>query len=213
MERKVRINLMRKRLRRSRPQHERKTEKLYRENHRELIKANRERFNLRHPGRAKELHDKWMSNPVNRQRDTISKLNYIHKRHSFLRSSSETDEIKQWYYSWRSSKSVEREWCRQQFPPNKCCQDHIVPLKRGGEHKLSNLCVSCRHCNAVKSAKDFYRWQKDLYGRVELLACGDIDRNVLTHLPNPSLPLAFLFHYPKSPIFCERGASFSCVSA
>ena len=32
--------------------------------------------------------------------------------------------------------------------------DHIIPLSKGGEHKLYNLVLSCPTCNLTKNAKD-----------------------------------------------------------
>jgi 5-methylcytosine-specific restriction endonuclease McrA len=38
--------------------------------------------------------------------------------------------------------------------------DHIVPVSRGGEHSLRNLCVSCSACNYSKGAKPLSKWPK-----------------------------------------------------
>lgn len=31
--------------------------------------------------------------------------------------------------------------------------DHIVPLSKGGQHKLTNLAVCCKYCNRLKADK------------------------------------------------------------
>ena len=32
--------------------------------------------------------------------------------------------------------------------------DHVTPIAKGGAHSRDNLVMACRHCNAVKGAKD-----------------------------------------------------------
>lgn len=38
--------------------------------------------------------------------------------------------------------------------------DHIVPLSRGGEHRIGNLTGSCAPCNLSKGAKFITEWKK-----------------------------------------------------
>jgi hypothetical protein len=38
--------------------------------------------------------------------------------------------------------------------------DHIKPLAKGGEHRVSNLCVSCPTCNIRKNAKLPEEWER-----------------------------------------------------
>ena len=45
-------------------------------------------------------------------------------------------------------------WCGVSLKGKKVHIDHYVPLAKGGEHTLSNLVISCSHCNLVKNAKD-----------------------------------------------------------
>jgi len=37
--------------------------------------------------------------------------------------------------------------------------DHIVPLSRGGEHRIGNLAPACRACNLAKSNKFISEWR------------------------------------------------------
>lgn len=32
--------------------------------------------------------------------------------------------------------------------------DHVIPLKKGGEHRINNIVISCPHCNCSKKAMD-----------------------------------------------------------
>jgi len=45
-------------------------------------------------------------------------------------------------------------WCGVSLKGKKVHIDHYVPLAKGGKHTLSNLVISCSHCNLVKNAKD-----------------------------------------------------------
>lgn len=58
------------------------------------------------------------------------------------------------------SKVFERDggicrYCAQEVPADAFTLDHIVPLSRGGDDSLSNLCVACRPCNCSKGAALF----------------------------------------------------------
>ena len=46
--------------------------------------------------------------------------------------------------------------CNTNLKNKKIHLDHYIPLSKGGEHTLSNLVISCPHCNLSKNAKDPY---------------------------------------------------------
>jgi hypothetical protein len=43
-------------------------------------------------------------------------------------------------------------WCDQELTELSVSLDHYVPLKRGGEHKPSNMVFACKRCNRFRSA-------------------------------------------------------------
>lgn len=43
--------------------------------------------------------------------------------------------------------------CKTQKPTDGFVIDHIIPLKKGGEHKLDNLQLLCHRCNSVKGSR------------------------------------------------------------
>lgn len=53
-------------------------------------------------------------------------------------------------------------WCNTNLKNKKIHLDHYIPLSKGGEHTLSNLVVSCPHCNLSKNAKDPYSFANSL---------------------------------------------------
>lgn len=40
--------------------------------------------------------------------------------------------------------------------------DHVIPISRGGQHKIGNLVAACKSCNLSKGSKFFTEWQKFL---------------------------------------------------
>ena len=48
-------------------------------------------------------------------------------------------------------------YCRKEV--SKLTLEHIVPLSRGGEHSLQNLCYVCQTCNSSKRSKLLSEWK------------------------------------------------------
>lgn len=63
--------------------------------------------------------------------------------------------------AWEAKQKKHCYWCGA-----KCLRDyeidHYVPLSKGGEHKLSNLVISCGPCNRKKCAKDPLDFAKEV---------------------------------------------------
>jgi 5-methylcytosine-specific restriction endonuclease McrA len=38
--------------------------------------------------------------------------------------------------------------------------DHIVPLSRGGEHSIGNVCICCKRCNTSKGMTELSEWRE-----------------------------------------------------
>ena len=88
------------------------------------------------------------------KRSAISQ-SYKHRRRSAERSGVTGTQFNE----WKKAAPKVCYWCRT------CCKkspvvDHYVPLAKGGKHELGNLVISCRRCNATKSAKDPYDFAK-----------------------------------------------------
>lgn len=50
-------------------------------------------------------------------------------------------------------------WCRRRIRRlSDRTIDHVVPLRKGGKHCRSNLCVACRKCNSSKGARTPDEW-------------------------------------------------------
>jgi len=72
----------------------------------------------------------------------------------------DTKEITKWLISWKSSDSANCHWCKKQFPTSYCHADHVMPLKLGGLHCISNLVIACKSCNLRKNTKHPDVWMK-----------------------------------------------------
>lgn len=66
--------------------------------------------------------------------------------------------ISDWEIKWKSKLSVRCYWCDLYFDPKDCHSDHIVSLKNGGLHEISNLCISCANCNLRKNSRPLLEW-------------------------------------------------------
>lgn len=58
------------------------------------------------------------------------------------------------FVKWsRTEPIIPCNWCRKPTQPGERHRDHIVPLSKGGDDSVENLCVSCAPCNLHKNAK------------------------------------------------------------
>lgn len=58
---------------------------------------------------------------------------------------------------WLSSQELVCRWCKMGCA-DRYHIDHIIPLARGGQHVVANLCIACPSCNLRKNAKLPEEW-------------------------------------------------------
>jgi 5-methylcytosine-specific restriction endonuclease McrA len=82
-----------------------------------------------------------------------TKQSYKHRRRAAERAGMTGSEL----LDWKRAQPKVCHWCGV-----KCARgyvvDHIHPLAKGGKHEAHNLAISCRACNARKSARDPIEW-------------------------------------------------------
>lgn len=44
-------------------------------------------------------------------------------------------------------------YCERRIAGSQACQEHIIPITRGGRHTASNVCVACLECNDRKGTQ------------------------------------------------------------
>lgn len=83
-------------------------------------------------------------------RGKAEKRNSNHKRRTIKQQGDITNQ--QFLELQQSAKTC--YWCGVSLKGKEVHIDHYVPLSKGGEHTLSNLVISCSHCNLTKGVKD-----------------------------------------------------------
>lgn len=93
-----------------------------------------------------------------------NKLSRRSARRCVMRKTSKEEHkrIAVWMASWQSRRFTTCYWCGEATPVKQARTDHVIPLVKGGLHKLDNLCVSCFLCNARKSARSIKDWASSL---------------------------------------------------
>lgn len=64
------------------------------------------------------------------------------------------------YYSHK--KIYKCYWCNKKIKRKEMNIDHVNPLSKKGNHEMGNMAISCRKCNASKSAKEVSLWVQEI---------------------------------------------------
>lgn len=84
---------------------------------------------------------------------------YRVKRRSLERAATvNLYRINQWVQAVRARKQNQCYYCENPVTLEFLHFDHIIPISKGGQHSVENLCVSCKKCNQIKSAKLLSEW-------------------------------------------------------
>lgn len=142
--------------------------KAWRERNRE---RNQHRNRLRRKRNSRQFRDRiqrWRQ--VNRDKVRA----YYHVRESRKRNLPAVFTREQ----WRSCKQYFNNACAYCGRPLKrLCQDHFIPMSKGGVYAMSNIVPACRSCNSSKRDRDFFEWYpcQPFYSRVR-------ERKILKYL-------------------------------
>ncbi len=97
------------------------------------------RFRARHPERVAEIKRPHQRIHNHRRRVRATAAGGSHTLAQWLTLG--------WANGWKCA------YCHERLTPETAEADHIVPVARGGNNDISNIAVSCSHCNRTKGAK------------------------------------------------------------
>jgi 5-methylcytosine-specific restriction endonuclease McrA len=78
----------------------------------------------------------------------------------------EMDSILEFMKLVHSKETFICEYCKNEFSSSKVHFDHRIPLCRGGEHRIENICASCPRCNLTKVKKLLSEWRPETFKEV-----------------------------------------------
>ena len=67
---------------------------------------------------------------------------------------------------WYCGKQLQTKTRAKKLPTNYCHIEHKLARENGGTDDLSNLVLSCKHCNTRKSTQDYDQFIQDELARV-----------------------------------------------
>jgi len=96
-----------------------------------------------------------------RQANKVKKCAWSAARRALkLKATINLAAITEWMSEVRSKKTAVCYYCHKIISTSTIHFDHIIPLTKGGEHSVRNLCVSCAPCNLSKNATLIHAWYK-----------------------------------------------------
>jgi hypothetical protein len=121
----------------------------------EKIKEQAKRWKLENPSKYKVIRKRWENGHKH-----VLKAATQRRRARKKGSSIDTRGISAFIKQVKSKATVRCYYCGKSISTKKCHFDHIQPLAEKGMHAVSNLCVSCSHCNLTKHDKSVAEWYR-----------------------------------------------------
>lgn len=127
------------------------------------------RYRERHPEKVKESIRRYMQSPKGRkktaERNATEYYKLAHRlRESFYRAQKRGYIPKEgrlrpaeWYAAIEAFGSV----CAYCGSATKLTIDHVVPISKGGQHRVGNVVPSCQSCNSSKGDRDLEDFCKE----------------------------------------------------
>ena len=121
----------------------------------EHFREQRRRYYLKAKDKEAEAHRAWVA----RNRHRMNELN-ARRRALRVAASINLAGIQAFVASVKGKKTVRCYYCDSRIATSAVHFDHIIPLSKGGQHSVDNLCVSCEACNTSKGAKPLSEWAR-----------------------------------------------------
>ncbi len=169
---KLRAKWNRRKFTRSAQQLERAkvTRKEWRQSNRERVAANKRKWQVQNRERLAvylkdygEKNKEHLKDYRKKYWDANRALSAAHtqKRRALEKQAAgNLDLILQFFHSVKSKPSAICYYCQKRTPTKAIHFDHIVPLAKGGQHSVENLCVACAKCNLTKYNRTPAAWTR-----------------------------------------------------
>lgn len=123
--------------------------------HKPKVLARQKKYEAQHGERNRAYRAK------HRKENHAKYTAYLHTRRAREYGSAVNPaQIDAWWTTLKAQAVVACYYCRNPFPGVEMHMDHVIALKRGGAHAISNVCASCPPCNRSKSARLPSEWDK-----------------------------------------------------
>jgi len=139
-------------------------QKKYAQENPETVKATKKRYLDNNPEKRKAS----VRNYKLRNSETIKEKSKVYYQNNkemyFFWASKRRERIRSPYKI--TSKEIIRLRNRSCFycgSKNEIHIDHVLPVSRGGQHRIGNLVPACKACNSSKGSKFLMEWRKTLY--------------------------------------------------
>jgi 5-methylcytosine-specific restriction endonuclease McrA len=126
-----------------------------REDNPEHIRAQRRRYYLKAKDKEALSHKAWVA----RNRPRMNELN-ARRRALRVAATINLEGIQAFVAATMAKRFVKCYYCKSRILSSTLHWDHIIPLSKGGQHSVENLCVSCPTCNLTKGAKSLLSWAR-----------------------------------------------------
>jgi 5-methylcytosine-specific restriction endonuclease McrA len=112
------------------------------------------RWRMENPEKAKRRLQEWsLKNPEKVKINSIITANNRRARLLNARVCTDRKAYRAFVVDAKSREMFTCHWCRQNCKRKSLHIDHVVPLSKGGDDDVKNLCLSCDECNLSKGRK------------------------------------------------------------
>lgn len=122
---------------------------------------NKERIAVRDRQRRESNPQLWRENFRRWQRNNPEKARERNARYRAKRRQCaiSPESVASFLLRIQKKRYVSCYYCRKRIAAKNIHADHVIAISSGGEHSVSNICVTCAFCNLSKGPKELGRWQ------------------------------------------------------
>ena len=134
-----------------------KAVKAYQQSHKAQVNATNKRWQLRNRKQHLESHRKAQISYYQKHK-AYYKAKAVIRKARLAAASVNLKSILSFVERTKAKPFAICYYCEARVPSDKIHFDHIIPLSKGGQHSVENICVSCSACNQEKHNKSIQAW-------------------------------------------------------